>query len=332
MSRRGPVSPLSSPIDHRGVFRCAASGQIRHGGRRDPDVARMHVKRVDSSVAQLGDLGVPERRELVESTRTVNDPGSFRSQLAKRASDEFGVFRPRDADELTPGSRGIRERSQQVERRADAKLPPRRSRVLHRGVPGGREEERDVRLLERVSHAIGGRAQIHPERFEDIGAAALARDRAIAMFGDHDARASHDERRGGRDVEGVRSIAARAAGIEDRGDRARQRHGACAHRAGKTDHFLRPLAFERERHQESRDVRRLSLAIHDRAHGRGGLIGREVLVASQFFQQRREHGVSFPTSPESPKNSPTLAAPPASAPTRDGTARQRWGASRGGRP
>ena len=66
-----------------------------------------------------------------------------------------------------------------------------------------REEERDARFLEAPLDDGRRGVDVHAERLEEIGAAALARDRPVAVLGDAHADAAHDQRRDRRDVEGV---------------------------------------------------------------------------------------------------------------------------------
>jgi hypothetical protein len=67
----------------------------------------MHVERLERAVRDLYDLRTPKRRELIESALAVNDPRAFGPQREKCLSDELGVLRARDPDELTARARGV---------------------------------------------------------------------------------------------------------------------------------------------------------------------------------------------------------------------------------
>ena len=103
---------------------------------------------------------------------------------------------------------------------------------LHRRVVVRREQERETRGREA---GAGGRLvqrQFEAELLEHVGAAGLARHRAIAVFDHVDAAGRGEQRRAGGEVEAARGIAARADDVDGaraRGNRrpARQRaHGA----------------------------------------------------------------------------------------------------------
>ena len=86
--------------------------------------------------------------------------------------------------------------------------------VPHRRMHQRREHEDDARFRERARHDLDRRLDRDAERLEHVGAAALRRERAVAVLGDAHARARDEQRRGGRDVEGVDRSAAGAAGVD----------------------------------------------------------------------------------------------------------------------
>ena len=128
------------------------------------------------------------------------------------AVDHEGPLRPEPMDDLGEASRrrgtspdaehlagragGVRQGTEQVERRADADLAARRAGVAHRGVEVRREQEREARVVQ------GGRGRRRvvidpdPERVEHIGRARLRGDRPVAVLGDRHAGGRHDERCG----------------------------------------------------------------------------------------------------------------------------------------
>ena len=259
---------------------------------RQADVSRMDIERVDCPVSILRHLRVPGRRDLVEPVSAVHHPGPRGSQHPERARDELGQFRPGHADQLPLGARGIRQRSQKIEGRAHAEIFSRRASVSHRRMEGGREEERDAGLLQAaLDHRRRG-ADVDAKRLEEIGAAASAGHRPVAVFRDPDAAGRDDKRRDGRDVERVRAVAAGATRIEDVRELPRQARRPRAHGTRQPDDLGRTLTLHREADEQTRNLRALRAAFHDLFHRRGRFLDREVLSTLELFEERGEHQIS----------------------------------------
>ena len=79
-----------------------------------------------------------------------------------------------------------------------------------------REEKPDAHFADGARRIGRRKRDPDAQRFQQVGAAALARDRPVAVLGHVHAGARHHERRHGRNVECARAVAARAAGIEQR--------------------------------------------------------------------------------------------------------------------
>ena len=113
-------------------------------------------------------------------------------------------------------------------------------RVPERRVMRGRHEERDVDVAEHVRVTGGIELEGNAERFDDVRASAAARDRSIAVFGDVHSARREDDRRRGRDVDGVGAVSAGAARI---GDDVEPVIDAAHHRTkrlgGRADRFRR---------------------------------------------------------------------------------------------
>ena len=62
--------------------------------------------------------------------------------------------------------------------------------------------------------SVGVERDVDAERLEHVGAPRCRGDRAVAVLGNRHARAGNHERRRGRDVEGVQSVAAGPAGVD----------------------------------------------------------------------------------------------------------------------
>jgi hypothetical protein len=78
-----------------------------------------------------------------------------------------------------------------------------------------REGEADAGVVEAALERLGRGVELHADLLEHVGAAGLARGRAVPVLDDLDAARGGDEGRGGRDVERPADVAAGAAGIED---------------------------------------------------------------------------------------------------------------------
>ena len=270
----------------------------------------------------------PHGRDLVDPLRPVHHPGAFRAERGQGAGHQVDQLRPRHADHLPPGAGRVGQRAEQVERRADAQFPAHRPGVAHRRMEGGREEERDARLVEAAFDRRRRRGEVHAERLEQVRAAATARHRAVAVLGHLDAARRDDHGGQRRDVERMRPVAAGAASVEARRAGARQRHGVRPHRAREADDLRRTLALHRQPDQQARDLRGGGVARHHPLHGRGGLLLAQVLAP----QERVEH-VTHGVHPSRRRGScPGCAGPRRSAPTRGGTARRGPASADGGPP
>ena len=255
---------------------------------RNPEIRRVHVKR---------------RRPRRSGTRT---PSCARSSTSRRSRPR----RARPTRAPIPAAASARASSSVSSecgtptswRRAPAgfvsgpsrlnavRTPSSRrtgSGVPHRGMKRRRKEERDADSLERSFDDGRVRPDVDAERLVHVGAAALARDRPVAVLRHAQSGSRGHECRGGRDIERAGAIAAGAARVEDIVERPRQLHRIGAHRPRQADDLGRTLALHREADQQRGDLRRRRLAAHDRAHRLGGLIDRQVLAPHQFFQQRR---------------------------------------------
>ena len=81
---------------------------------------------------------------------------------------------------------------------------------------GRSEDEAEAERFHAASQRLGREIDLHAEIFEDIGAAALRGDRAVAVFHHDCAAGGEDEHARRRNVEEFHAIAARAADIDDR--------------------------------------------------------------------------------------------------------------------
>ncbi len=110
----------------------------------------------------------------------------------------------------------------------------------------------------------------HAERVEDVRRAGPRRDGPVAVLGDGNAGGRDDERRGRRDVERARPVAARPDDVHRPGGRV-DAHHALAHRDREAGQLVHGLAAHPERHEERRKLGGRRLAVHHRAHRAVGL-------------------------------------------------------------
>ena len=223
MSRGAPAVAVSTSRAMR-AFSVASPPRKRLGrGLRQADVGRMHVERVDRAVAVLRHLRVAGRRDLVEAVGAVHDPGARRSQQPERSRHELGQFRPRHADQLPRGARGVGQRAEQVEGRPHAEVLPRRRR--RDASTDGRSARRRTRCRPppgTVRRPPAGAVMLTPSASKRSALPQRLDTDRLPCFATVHAARRDDERRDGRDVERVRAVAAGAAGVEDVGIRARQ--------------------------------------------------------------------------------------------------------------
>ena len=108
---------------------------------------------------------------------------------------------------------GLVNGPEQVEHRTDADCPAGGRRVLHRAVKHRCEQKSDADFLDATRDLLGGQLELHPRGLEKVGAAAVTRNRAVAVLCNARARARRNDRAGGGDVERALAVAAGAAGV-----------------------------------------------------------------------------------------------------------------------
>ena len=155
---------------------------------RQTELGRVNEEGVHRTVATLGHLRVTGIRDFVDASRAVHDPRALRPEKHQRPCHHLRQLGPRDANDLSRGARRVGQRAQQIERRPDAHLTPDRPRMPHGRMEGGREEEGDVCLSQRLLNDRRRRRHVDAKLLENIRAAAAARHRI-------DCRASRLSRR-----------------------------------------------------------------------------------------------------------------------------------------
>ena len=225
--------------------------------------------------------------DLIEAIRPVYDQAAGQSELRQRACHQFGRSIRRRTHKLDRRARRIRQRPEQVEDRAHPQLGPHRLRVLHGHVNRRRKQKGDADIPQRLGNLLRLLLDLHAQRFHQVGAAAAAGDRPVAVLG-HGDSASGDHKGGdGGDIEGAGPVPARAAGIEQHACDA-QRRGGPPHGPRKAHELVDALAFHAQRHEERSNLRLGCFAGKDHLHGRLRIDGREVAALGHLVQEGNE--------------------------------------------
>src|ERR1044071_144530 len=147
------------------------------------------------------------------------------------------------------------------------RLLPARPGVLHRGGVRRREHEAGADPVDRLRRLRRRHADVRAERLQHFGAARGGGHRAPDVLRDLGTGGRRDERGAGRHVEGVRGIAARAAGVDEMGPVAHLHVGGeLAHDLRRGRDLADGLLLDPQADDEAGDLRRRQLAAHDLAH------------------------------------------------------------------
>ena len=281
--------------------------------------------------AERGGVDLPPldavRRHVIEDTRSVErqlvDPIAVDHERPLGPEelgdigDPGGRRRVAHAEELACRPGRVRQRTEQVERRADPDLAARRTGVLHRRVEPRREHEREPAPAEGLARRQRVVVDPDAERVEDVGRPRSRGDRAVAVLRHGDASGGDDERGRRRDVERAAAVAARADDI-DRANGCIDPEDPLAHCRGEPGQLLDRLAAHPEGDEERRQLGRRRLAIHHGAHRRAGLVHREDPAVDDRGERRPDllaHGTVSASGSSSA--SPAVANEPEAASSRD---------------
>ena len=216
----------------------------------------------DAPVVQLGDVRCPGGGQLVQPVGAVHDPGPLGAEIGQHLGDRLDPPVVEDAEELALGAGRVRQRAQQVEYGAGAKLGPGRSDMAHGAVVARRHQEADVVLPQAFLDQRHIGVDVDAKRAQHVGRAGLRRQRPVAVLGHRHARRRRHQGGAGGDIEGARSIAAGAASVDGAiGCVDFDRLGP--HHPGGADDLVDGLATDPESHEESAHLRRRRLARHD---------------------------------------------------------------------
>ena len=203
----------------------------------------------------------------------------------------FDGLRITDAEQLAGYASRVSERPQHVEHSADTDFPAHRRYVTHGRMVGRRKHEADTDFPQAAFHGLRGQFDAHAQRFQHVGAAASTGRGPIAVLGDGEAGAGHDESGGSGDVERSLAVAPGANDVDGRAVRA-DAQGLLSHHRGETGDFLRRFALERQRGQIGSQLSRRGFALHDFAHHLDGIVH-----GQGFAGHRRGYGFTNHLAP-----------------------------------
>ena len=258
------------------------------GKTRGPDAELPGMDRVFAHVAvlQLGDQRVAGHGNLVQPFDPVDHQDVVAPQALQDARLDAHQVGVENAHDLVARARGIGQGTEDVEDGANAQLAPHRRRMLHRAVVGGREHEADTDLVDALGHLARVQSEVRTERLENVGAARLARHRPVAVLGDLGAGGRGNKRRRGRDVEGVRAVSARPAGIQQvRVVRDLHLGGELAHDLRRGGDLPDGLLLDPQSDDDRSDERGRYLAAHDLPHELQHLVVKDFAVLDHPHQR-----------------------------------------------
>ena len=215
----------------------------------------------------------------------MHDPGTGKRHAAQGRRDQFGRGQVVRADQVIARRGRIRQRTQQVEHRAHGERRAYRRERLHRRMIIRREQEREAVGLEAARRGLLVERKLQAQLFDQVGAAAAAGDRAVAVLDDRHAAGGGQQRRTGREIQapgGISSGADEIDRIESRREArlARER----SHRARKAAHLGRRDPLGPQGGEQSAGERRMPLAPGQPSHQLAGVLLRQVIAAEQALE------------------------------------------------
>src|SRR5580700_2613684 len=162
----------------------------------------------------LEDGGGASGCHFIQAIGAMHHKRALRLQARQRLGHQLGSFYGWRADQLARGSRGIGERSEKIENGPHLQLQPGWLGVLHGGMKQWREEKSDPDFADGTAYLLRCNEDMNAERFQNVGAAAGARERAVPVLGHAHACTGGYKRCNGGDVERPAAIAASPAGVE----------------------------------------------------------------------------------------------------------------------
>ena len=263
--------------DDREAFRRARDTEFLYVATRETELFRLNREHAYPSVLQLGDARRRADGDFIHAVVGVHHQYVLAAKFLQHLGQRFDPLRGKNADHLIRRAGGIGKRPEQVEHRAHAHLAARADGVLHGGVEFRCEQETDAKLVHAPRHLLRRELEADTCRFEHVGAAGLARNRAVAVLRHPPTGRGDHKCRGGRDIKGMHAVAAGAAGIHQM--RAADIDARCefAHHLGGSGDFLHGFALHAQPDEETADLRRRRGAGHDQTHHRAHRVGGKIV-------------------------------------------------------
>ena len=112
-------------------------------------------------------MGLARGGDLIEPV-AVGDPGAHRAQRAKDPRQGFDPAGVIDPEQLALGSRGVGERTEQVEQGAKTLFLADRRHMAHGAVVGHGEQEAEAGFVERPALLLGRGGNVDAESQQDV--------------------------------------------------------------------------------------------------------------------------------------------------------------------
>jgi hypothetical protein len=199
-----------------------------------------------------------------------------------------------DSYDLSISFRRIGERPEHVEDRADAHLPASERDVLHCVVKQRRVKKPNSNFVDALRYSFGSKLDFYAERFNNVGAATLRRNRTIPVLGYSNASGGDNKGSCGRNVEAAADVAPGSASIDERlafgasdlcADGCLRTDARCfaAHDSCEAGQLIDRFALHSERREQRSYLRVCALPGHDLFEHRLGFFGRKVAAIDCFL-------------------------------------------------
>ena len=155
------------------------------------------------------------------------------------------------------------------------------------------EEEAHARFLQQLRTAGWALLNVHPQRLQAVGRAALGRGGTVAVLGRLDPAGRGHQRRGGGDVEALCPVAAGADDLQHVHARI-DLDGVVAHGGGAPGNLIGGFGFGAlggKGGQERGVLGEGGFAAHDLVHHGIGFVVGQVLLAHNFYNGFFDHGI-----------------------------------------
>ena len=223
----------------------------------------------------LGDLAVFEfahqsgcaQTHLVQAVTAIDHDRVVGAQSLQGAHLDAYQVGMKNAHQNVGCARRIGQRAQDVEDGFDAQLAAHRAHIFHGRMVVGCEHKTHALFGDALGYLRGRQVDVQAQGFEHVGAAALAADAAPAVLADFGASSGRHKHGAGRDIEGVRTVAAGAHNVHQvRLVRHLNLGGKLAHHLRSCRDLADGFLLDAQAGNECGHHHRRHLAGHDLAH------------------------------------------------------------------